>query len=125
MSLRTDALFRNDTADLSDQAKGILDQLGQEIRGLGSPAAGPVTITGHTDSEGSDSDNLDLSKERAEAVREELENRLGATYQYEAEGKGEAELVAKEGGADDTQARSRNRRVEVAYKLRAQTPGAT
>jgi outer membrane protein OmpA-like peptidoglycan-associated protein len=117
VGLRADALFETDSARLSGQAKGILDRLAQEIRGQGDSTGGPLRITGHTDD--SNSDNLELSRQWAEAVEKELQNRLGAVYQYEAQSRGAAEPVARE---DDAQSRARNRRVEVAYRLRSQLP---
>jgi hypothetical protein len=41
---------------------------------------------------------MTLSQRRADAVRKELETGLGTAYRYEAEGKGETDPVAKEGG---------------------------
>ncbi|GLZ08857.1 hypothetical protein Acsp03_63230 [Actinomadura sp. NBRC 104412] len=125
VNLRADVLFESGSAELTERAKQVLDQAAQEIRAQGDPSRGPITINGHTDSQGSDADNLTLSKERAETVREELEKRLGATYRYTSQGKGETELIAKEGGSDDAQARARNRRVEISYIVRQQAPGAT
>ncbi|MFC5750350.1 OmpA family protein [Actinomadura rugatobispora] len=125
MNLRTDVLFDFDSAKLSGRAKQVLDQAAQEIREKADPGKRPLTINGHTDSKGADDYNLKLSRERAEAVQKELQNRLGTTFRYSAHGKGEAELIAKEGGSDDAKARSRNRRVEISYVVRQQTAGAT
>jgi outer membrane protein OmpA-like peptidoglycan-associated protein len=125
MNLRTDVLFDFDSAKLSGRAKQVLDQAAQEIREKADPGKRPLTINGHTDSKGSDDYNLKLSRERAEAVQKELQTRLGTTFRYSAHGKGEAELIAKEGGSDDAKARSRNRRVEISYVVRQQTQGTT
>ncbi|MFF5262160.1 OmpA family protein [Actinomadura viridis] len=125
VNLRADVLFESGKAELSGRAKGVLDQTAAELRERAEPARGPLTIDGHTDSDGADDANLKLSRERAEAVAKELRDRLGGTFTYTAQGKGEAELIAKEGGADDARARSRNRRVKISYAVRQQAQGAT
>jgi outer membrane protein OmpA-like peptidoglycan-associated protein len=69
-----------------------------------------VKVVGHTDSDGSDAANLELSKKRAAAVKQMLMNEFGIEEsRIETEGKGETEPVAdnktKEG-------KLQNRRVE-------------
>lgn len=125
MNLRTDVLFAFNSAKLSGRAKSVLDEAAQEIKAKADPDKRPLTFDGHTDSKGSDSYNLKLSRQRAEAVMGEMKKRLGNAFTYSAHGKGEAEPVAKEGGKDDAQARARNRRVEISYVVRQQTDGAT
>ena len=125
MNLRTDVLFDFNSAKLSGRAKGVLDEAAQEIKAKADPAKRPLTIDGHTDSKGSDQYNLKLSRERAEAVTKQLQARLGSQFKYSPHGKGESELIAKEGGPDDAKARARNRRVEISYVVRQQAPGAT
>ncbi|WP_433331788.1 OmpA family protein [Spirillospora sp. CA-294931] len=125
MNLRSDVMFAFNSAKLSSQAKQILDQAAAEIKQKADPQKRPLTFNGHTDSKGSDQYNLKLSRDRAETVSKELKNRLGGTFKYSAHGKGEAELIAKEGGKDDAKARARNRRVEISYVVRQEAPGAT
>lgn len=125
VGLRTDVLFAFNSAELSDKAKAVLDEVATETRSKADPAKPPIAIAGHTDSKGADGYNLRLSQQRAEAVRKELETRLGTDYRYQSTGKGEAEPIAKEGGPDDARARARNRRVEISYQIKRQTPGAT
>ncbi|MFD0684178.1 OmpA family protein [Actinomadura fibrosa] len=117
ISLRTDVLFNGGTATLSSRAKQILDATANKIKSAVDPAKRTLTFTGHTDSGGDDAHNLALSKDRAEAVQKEMKARLGGSYTYSAEGKGESGPVAKEGGSDDAQAKARNRRVEISYKV--------
>ena len=69
-----------------------------------------VNIIGHTDSDGSDAANLELSKKRAAAVRTALAEEFGIdASRMQSDGKGESKPVAdnktKEG-------KSQNRRVE-------------
>lgn len=70
-----------------------------------------VTIEGHTDSDGSDDHNLDLSKRRAEAVVRRLVEHGISADRLQAVGKGEGEPVADNKSAAG---RQMNRRVEVA-----------
>ncbi|MGP4026445.1 OmpA family protein [Actinomadura sp. 3N407] len=121
VNLHTDVLFATGSAELSGRAKTVLDEAAEEIK---AKAMRPLTFEGHTDSKGGDDDNLKLSKERAEAVLKEMKARLGDGFTYTASGKGEAEPVAKEGGADDAKARARNRRVEISYQVKQSSPGS-
>lgn len=69
-----------------------------------------VKIIGHTDSDGEDTKNMELSQRRAESVRNELANKFGiAASRMETEGAGESKPVA----SNDTPAnKAMNRRVE-------------
>jgi len=69
-----------------------------------------VTIVGHTDSDGDDASNLDLSKRRGAAVKEVLVKGFGIDpSRLETDGMGESQPVA----ANDTQVnKALNRRVE-------------
>jgi len=69
-----------------------------------------VKIIGHTDSDGDDALNLDLSKRRAESVRSELSSVFGVdASRMQTEGAGESKPVAP----NDTPAnKAMNRRVE-------------
>ena len=69
-----------------------------------------VKIVGHTDADGADDFNLDLSKRRAAAVKNELAKTFGIdASRMETDGMGETKPVA----ANDTPAnKAKNRRVE-------------
>src|SRR5436190_9858872 len=69
-----------------------------------------VKIVGHTDAEGKNAENLDLSKRRAAAVKESLAKEFGIdASRMETDGKGESEPIDK----NDTPAgKANNRRVE-------------
>ncbi|NND87991.1 MAG: OmpA family protein, partial [Flavobacteriaceae bacterium] len=70
-------------------------------------------IEGHTDSRGSDSYNLDLSKRRAASVREYLTSKGIPSSRLTSEGYGEARPIA----TNNTKAgRQQNRRVEISLK---------
>jgi OmpA-OmpF porin, OOP family len=69
-----------------------------------------VKIVGHTDADGDAAKNMDLSKQRAASVKNELAKEFGIDIsRMETEGKGKTEPVAP----NDTQAnKAQNRRVE-------------
>ncbi|MBF8191625.1 OmpA family protein [Nonomuraea sp. K274] len=118
IALRADVLFAFDKATLSAKARAVIDDVAEETRRRADPSKPPVLITGHTDSKGDDPYNLRLSLRRAEVVRSYLSRTLGTDYQYKAEGKGETQPVAEEGGSDDEKASAKNRRVEVSYRIK-------
>ncbi len=69
-----------------------------------------VKIVGHTDSDGDDAMNLDLSKRRAESVKNELSKTFGIdAARLETEGAGESSPLAPN---DTPENKARNRRVE-------------
>lgn len=69
-----------------------------------------VKIIGHTDSDGSDADNLALSKRRAESVKNSLVNDFGIdNSRIEADGKGESQPVDNN---TTSEGKANNRRVE-------------
>ena len=69
-----------------------------------------ITIEGHTDSVGSDTENQGLSQRRADAVREYLVSRGIPAERIRAAGIGEARPVADNMSAEG---RANNRRVEI------------
>ncbi|MFT3677618.1 MAG: OmpA family protein [Chitinophagaceae bacterium] len=69
-----------------------------------------VRIVGHTDSDGKDADNLDLSKRRAAAVKKALSAEYGIdAARIETDGQGESKPVADNATEEG---KSKNRRVE-------------
>ena len=84
----------------------VLQDLFRGIQG----AQGTVIIEGHTSTEGSEEDNLELSKRRAQAVVDKLQA-LGINQsRLEASGKGELMPLVPE---NDETSRALNRRVEI------------
>jgi OmpA-OmpF porin, OOP family len=70
-----------------------------------------IRITGHTDSDGNDNLNLDLSKRRAANVKQYLVSQFGIdASRIETDGKGETKPIASN---DTAQNKSKNRRVEI------------
>ncbi|TDB92240.1 OmpA family protein, partial [Actinomadura sp. 7K534] len=112
VGLHADAVFEKSSANLARRAGTLLDEIAREIK---AKAVGSLNFEGHTDSGGDDTANVELSKERAEAVMREMKSRLGDGFSYTASGRGAAEPIAVE---DDAEARERNRRVEITYEVK-------
>lgn len=123
VALHSDVTFDVDETTLTDDAEEIVLQASQTIESNIDPDNPEVTVIGHTDSTGSDSYNMTLSEERAETVRDLLEDELGSDYTFEVEGRASEEPVAEEGGSDDDEAAARNRRVEFSYQVDVEAEG--
>lgn len=115
VSISADVLFDFGKATLTAAARRRIAELAPRLR----RAPGAVQVSGHSDSIGDAGYNLTLSKQRADAVRSELQNVLkGAGPRIDAKGYGETRPVApnEKGGKDDPEGRAKNRRVEIAYR---------
>ncbi|QGX40057.1 OmpA family protein [Permianibacter aggregans] len=109
LSLNSAVLFDVGQSDLKPEADQELQQLAKALASYGDKAA--ITIEGHTDSTGSEADNLKLSQARAEAVRIYLVTKTGTDGdRLSTKGYGEKRPVASN---DDEQGRALNRRVDV------------
>jgi OmpA-OmpF porin, OOP family len=109
-------LFDFDKATLRPEGKRAIDEAVDEIRGELRTAAVEdrrITVTGHTDSVGSDTYNQLLSERRAEAVQDYLITRGIDPDIIEAQGMGEGEPIASN---DAEEGRQENRRVEVTFE---------
>jgi outer membrane protein OmpA-like peptidoglycan-associated protein len=101
-------LFSFDSADLTSEARSNLRKLADSLQ------AEPLTnvmIVGHTDSDGSDSYNQQLSERRGRSAENFLVSSGVASSRLSSRGRGEAEPIASNETADG---RRQNRRVEVA-----------
>ncbi len=98
--------FDFDSARLRPESTPELEKVQRMIEDFGAP----VVITGHTDALGEDDYNLDLSVQRAEAVRDYLVGRGVDPALISAEGRGEGEPVGDNATDEGRQA---NRRVVV------------
>lgn len=109
---RATVAFTKGTA-LDDAGRAALDQL---LGAPGLPADARFVLRGHSDTAGSDRDNLVTSRKRAEAVRAYLEGEGIGRERVEVIALGERRPVAPNatlGGEDDPAGRARNRRVDV------------
>jgi iron complex outermembrane receptor protein len=101
--------FDFNKSDLSPQAVTIVDQAAKNA----APAkATELTVTGHTDTVGSDAYNMRLSRRRAESVAAELEKQGIKSSEIEIVAKGKHDLlVPTKDGVREPQ----NRRVTIVY----------
>jgi len=99
--------FHFDSDELTDQSMVILDNIARAL--LNHPDL-HLQVAGHTDAEGIDDFNLDLSTRRALTVRDYLVAHGVNAEQMTSQGFGEQRPVA---GNDSTEGRAANRRVEL------------
>lgn len=112
VSLAGDVTFDFDQATIRQAPRPTLDRLAELVR----LQEGVTAIEGHTDGVGEDAYNQRLSEQRAQAVKDYLISRGVPAERLSAAGFGKTRPVApntRPDGADDEEARSRNRRVEV------------
>jgi OmpA-OmpF porin, OOP family len=104
----TAILFDVNEATLKPESYGIIKEVGgilKEHKDL------RIKITGHTDSDGNDKDNLELSQKRAAAVKTALVTEYGIEdARLETDGKGEAEPV---GDNKTKEGKAANRRIDL------------
>jgi len=100
-------LFDVNSATIKPESYGTLKEMADVMK---ENADLKVKIVGHTDADGSDVANLELSKKRAASVKESLAKEFGIDEsRMETDGKGESEPIDK----NDTPAgKANNRRVE-------------
>ena len=99
--------FDTDKATLKDDSTEVLEQV---LALLQARPQLQLAVAGHTDAEGGDAHNLDLSGRRAEAVVAWLVAHGVDAARLRAEGHGESRPVANNGTAEG---RALNRRVEI------------
>ncbi|MDP9002490.1 MAG: OmpA family protein [Myxococcota bacterium] len=112
VSAATTVLFAPNSADLSVDAKGTLDQIAKDLRGE-SPAH-RLTIDGYTDDVGAESSNVRLAQERAIEVARYLEGKGVAPGRIATRGMGSVHPARKD--ATD-QSHALNRRVEIRVQV--------
>jgi iron complex outermembrane receptor protein len=101
--------FDFNKSDLTPQAIGIVDQAAANA---GPAKVTQLTVTGHTDTVGSDAYNMRLSRRRAESVAAQLEKDGIASSEIEIVAKGKRDLLVPTGdGVKEPQ----NRRVQIVY----------
>jgi outer membrane protein OmpA-like peptidoglycan-associated protein len=110
-------LFDFDSDVLRTESRKNLDNLASSLRDFGDSK---LMLVGHTDSQGTDSYNLELSRRRASSVGTYLEAHGVSSSRVQIAGRGETEPIASN---DSDSGRQENRRVEVAIyasdKMRA------
>jgi OmpA-OmpF porin, OOP family len=100
-------LFDVNSDRVRGESYGTLKEIAAVLK---ENAALRVRIVGHTDSDGDDASNLELSRRRAAAVKAALVGEFGIDAgRMEPEGRGESEPAA---GNDTAAGKANNRRVE-------------
>ena len=107
--LEDDVLFARGSAEVDERFVPLFE-IGANLLALDPELA--IRVTGHTDSQGNDEFNLELSTRRAEAVRAQYLAFGAREEQVIAEGRGEAEPIADNATEAGRQA---NRRVDFEF----------
>jgi OOP family OmpA-OmpF porin len=98
--------FEPGSATVTGDSRRVLDDLAEILRFCGPLQ---IEIGGHTDSQGREEMNLDLSQQRADTVIAELRNRRVITSGFVATGYGETQPI---GDNATEEGREENRRIE-------------
>jgi outer membrane protein OmpA-like peptidoglycan-associated protein len=108
ITLSGQVLFVTGKAELLPAARDQLDQVAAALKDQADVK--PMVVEGYTDSVGSETANLKLSKDRAESVRAYLVSKGVPSDKITSVGKGKANPVASN---DTPDGRANNRRVEI------------
>ena len=103
----TGILFDSNSDKIKGESYGILKQIAEVLQ---ENMDVKIRIIGHTDSDGDDAKNLDLSKRRAISVKNNLVNEFGIdASRFQTDGKGETQPMAPNSSPEG---KANNRRVE-------------
>lgn len=109
ITLSGEVLFKTGKWDLKPAAMAKLDQIAEALRGKEQP----IVVYGFTDNVGSRENNMSLSQQRANSVRDYLVGRGIPSDLIKSEGKGPDQPVAEN---TSVEGRAANRRVEIVVK---------
>lgn len=99
--------FETNSAAIKAESTGVLKEVADLLKKFSDIN---ILVVGHTDSEGSDAANLELSKKRAQAVKDFFNAEFGIDpARISTDGKGEKEAVADN---STREGKAQNRRVE-------------
>ena len=107
LNIPNDISFATGSAALKPELRDVLSQF---AKGLTEAPNTYVKVIGHTDSVGTDANNQKLSVERADSVRDFLNDRGVSGNRIEVTGRGEREPIASN---ETVEGRAKNRRVEI------------
>lgn len=110
IGVASDATFAFDRAEIQDQFKPTYAKIANVLSDYERTI---IHVVGHTDSVGSETYNLGLSRRRAESVGLYLRSQGVSGDRLIYEGRGESEPLA---GNDTAEGRRRNRRVDIVVK---------
>jgi len=107
IEIKERVLFEIDKAAIRPESFGLLDEVVAVLNE--NPRVKKVNVIGHTDDDGDESYNQQLSQRRAASVRTYLVDHGIAEARLESEGRGEADPLVSN---DTSKGREKNRRVE-------------
>lgn len=103
----TGIYFNTNSANIKPESYGVIKEIADVLK---ENSTVNILIVGHTDADGDDKYNLDLSKKRAESVKQNLVKEFGiAESRIKTDGKGEAVPVSDN---NTTAGKAANRRVD-------------
>lgn len=117
ITLSGQVLFASGKSELLPSAQAKLTEVARALSEQSPDSS--IVVEGHTDSQGSETFNLDLSQKRAEAVRTYLGSHGVAPDRIRAEGLGLSRPIADNKSAEG---RANNRRVEIVVQPTGGTP---
>ncbi len=110
VTLPSDFLFEGDRITLNTERSELLNSLVADLRNY---PQGVIRIAAYTDNIGDTQENLDLSLQQAQSVRDYLYAGLGDQYHFLLIGYGETRFLVPN---DSDLQRQRNRRIEIAIE---------
>lgn len=118
LNVSADVLFDFDSDKVKNSDSKLIDGIANELKK--SAAGQKVIIEGHTDDEGDEKYNVDLSNRRAESVKKVLEPKVGGSgISFETKGFGESQPILPNRTASGDAIKknqAKNRRVSFSYK---------
>lgn len=110
VGVASDASFAFGKSDLNSTAQATFGKIASILKDYDKTV---IHVVGHTDSVGSDSYNMGLSQQRAQAVLNQLTANGVLLERVRTEGRGEREPIASN---ETAQGRAANRRVDIVIK---------
>jgi outer membrane protein OmpA-like peptidoglycan-associated protein len=107
LNMPSNITFDSDQTEVKSQFYDTLNSVGLVFQEFDQTL---IDVTGHTDSDGSDDYNLDLSRRRAASVARYLTEQQVNPNRFSVDGRGEREPIASNASARGKQ---QNRRVEI------------
>ena len=118
LNVSADVLFDFDSDKVKDSDSKLVDGIANELKK--SASGQKVTVEGHTDDEGDEKYNVDLSNRRAESVKKVLGPKVkGSGITFETKGFGESKPILPNRTASGDAIKknqAKNRRVSFSYK---------
>jgi outer membrane protein OmpA-like peptidoglycan-associated protein len=107
LNMPSNITFDSDQSNVKPEFNDTLDSVALVFQEFDQTL---IDVAGHTDSDGSDDYNQDLSRQRAASVARYLSSQQVARDRFSVEGRGEREPIASNASARGKQ---QNRRVEI------------